>query len=157
MNVYGKDAGPVLDENVKFYFAGVMQEYKSASEQELQDASYFFISYVDKCGCSDNMMIYEITSQLIEIAMWADSSKIDVLQNAVYGIGTMAKHLNKEAFKSLLAKSMEAIERVTSLPEAQDEEHLIVTENAYISLGVLAMFQTHEPAHVQKFLQLLPL
>lgn len=118
MNVYGKDAGPVLDENVKFYFAGVMQEYKSASEQELQDASYFFISYVDKCGCSDNMMIYEITSQLIEIAMWADSSKIDVLQNAVYGIGTMAKHLNKEAFKSLLAKSMEAIERVTSLPEA---------------------------------------
>jgi len=69
----------------------------------------------------------------------------------------MAKYLDQSQFKSILSKSMAAIERVTSLPDAQDEDQLIITENAYISLGVIAMYQTHEPAHVKKFLELLPL
>ena len=35
MTVYGKDAAPILDQNVKFYFAGVMQSYQHVSDQEL--------------------------------------------------------------------------------------------------------------------------
>ena len=62
----------------------------------------------------------------------------------------MAKTLNKEMFKSLLQKSMDAVEKVVSLPK--DEEHLVAIENAYITLGVLALYQTNQPAHVQKFL-----
>jgi hypothetical protein len=82
---------------------------------------------------------------------------IQVLQNAVYGIGSMAKVLNQDAFKSLLPKSMEAIDHVISLPDTDDEEYLVVKENAYITLGVLAFFQTQEAAHIKKFLELLPL
>ena len=87
--------------------------------------------------------------------MWAKPDFVQVLQNVVYGIGVMAKNLNKEMFKSLLSKSMDAVERVISLPK--DEEHLVAVENAYITLGVLSLYQTHQPAHIQKFLQVLPL
>ena len=64
------------------------------------------------------MQVYEICSQMIEIAMWAKSDMTLVLQNVVYGIGVMSKHLSHDAFKTLLPKAMGAIERVTSLPEA---------------------------------------
>ena len=50
---------------------------------------------------------------------------------------------------------MAAVERVVSLPN--DEEHLVAIENAYITLGVLAMYQTHDSAHLKKFLQVMPL
>jgi hypothetical protein len=46
MTTYGKDVGPLLDQNVKFYFAGVLKQYTDASERGLQDALYFFINYV---------------------------------------------------------------------------------------------------------------
>jgi hypothetical protein len=82
---------------------------------------------------------------------------IQVLQNAVYGIGSMAKVLNKEAFKSLLPGSMEAIDHVISMKDTDEEEFLVVKENAYITLGVLAFFHTQDAAHVKKFLELLPL
>lgn len=62
----------------------------------------------------------------------------------------MAKNLNKDMFKSLVSKSMDAVEKVITLPK--DEEHLVAIENAYITLGVLALYQTNEPAHLQKFL-----
>jgi hypothetical protein len=35
MTIYGKDSAPILEENVKFYFADVMKQYKEVSEQEL--------------------------------------------------------------------------------------------------------------------------
>ena len=65
--------------------------------------------------------------------------------------------MSQEAFKSLLAKAMSAVERVTSFPEANDDEHICATENAYITLGHLAVYQTQDPAHLSKFLALLPL
>lgn len=34
--------------------------------------------------------------------MWAKPDFVQVLQNVVYGIGVMAKNLNKEMFKSLV-------------------------------------------------------
>ena len=46
MTTYGKDVGPILDQNVKFYFAGVLKQYTDVSETGLQDAMYFFINYV---------------------------------------------------------------------------------------------------------------
>ena len=69
----------------------------------------------------------------------------------------MSKHLGQDAFKTLLPKCMAAVERVTGFPEASDDEHLVATENAYITLGMLAVFQTKEAAHLEKFLGLLPL
>ena len=58
---------------------------------------------------------------------------------------------------SLLPKAMAAVERVTSLPEANDDEHICATENAWITLGHLAVYQSQETAHLEKFLALLPL
>jgi hypothetical protein len=103
------------------------------------------------------MATYDICNQLIDVCMWAKSDMVLVLQNTVYGIGVMSKHLSREQFKSLLPKAMAAVERVTGLPDAQDEEHICATENAWITLGMLAIFQTQEAAHIEKFLGLLPL
>lgn len=75
----------------------------------------------------------------------------------MYGIGVMSKHLSQDKFKSLLPKAKAAVERVTGLPEANDDEHIVATENAYIALGMLAVYQTKENAHLEKFLGLLPL
>jgi hypothetical protein len=69
----------------------------------------------------------------------------------------MSKHLDQASFKSLLPKAMAAVERVTGFPESKDDEHIVATENAYITLGMLAVFQTKEAAHLEKFLGLLPL
>lgn len=63
--------------------------------QELQDASYFFIEYIDKCDNSDSMAIYEVCNQLTDICMWAKPDMTLVLQNTVYGIGVMSKHLSQ--------------------------------------------------------------
>lgn len=69
----------------------------------------------------------------------------------------MSKHLGQDAFKTMLLKAMAAVERVTSFPQAKDDEHIVATENAYITLGMLAVFQTKDAAHLEKFLGLLPL
>jgi hypothetical protein len=81
----------------------------------------------------------------------------DVRQNTVYGIGVMAKHLNEGAFKSLLPNSMKAVEHILSHSEAMSTEHICVTENAYCTLAKLSLLHTHEAAHVNKFLEALPL
>ena len=52
----------------------------------------------------------------------------------------MAKILNKDMFMTLYSKSMGAVERVITLPNAQEEEQLVATENAYITLGALALY-----------------
>ena len=69
----------------------------------------------------------------------------------------MSKHLGQDAFKTMLLKAMAAVERVTSFPQAKDDEHIVATENAYITLGMLAVFQTKDAAHLEKFRGLLPL
>ena len=69
----------------------------------------------------------------------------------------MSKHLGQDAFKTMLPKAMAAVERVTAFPQAKDDEHIVATENAYITLGMLAVFQTKDAAHLEKFLGLLPL
>lgn len=81
----------------------------------------------------------------------------DVRQNAAYGIGVVARVLSPEAFKTLLPNCMKAIELVLSHPEAHGEEALAATENAVITLGVLALMHTKQEVHVNKFLEALPL
>ena len=103
------------------------------------------------------MFMYSTCNQLADICMWAKPEMTLVLQNAVYGIGVMSKHLGQDAFKTMLPKAMAAVERVTGFPEAKDDEHMVATENAYITLGMLAVFQTKDAAHLEKFLGLLPL
>ena len=100
----------------------VMNDYRNVSEQELQDASYFFINFTEKCGNEDFMEVISLTNQFCEITMWAKPEMTLVLQNTSYGIGAMAKNLNKDMFKQLLSKSMEAIEKVITLPNANEEE-----------------------------------
>ena len=62
MEVYGKDIVPLIQENVKFYFAEVMNDYQNVSEQELQDATYFFINFEEKCGNQDFMEVISLTN-----------------------------------------------------------------------------------------------
>jgi len=62
MDVYGKQVTPIINENVKFYFTEVMNDYQNVSEQELQDASYFFINCTEKCGNEDFMELISLTS-----------------------------------------------------------------------------------------------
>lgn len=79
MNTYGADCAQILSQNVKPYFAQILKDYKIVTQQELQDASYFFIEYIDKCDHSDPLAIYEVCNQLIEVAMWAKSDMTLVL------------------------------------------------------------------------------
>ena len=80
----------------------------------------------------------------------------DVRQNTGYGLGVMAKFLNEAAFKSLLPKCIKAIEYILSDPNANDE-HIVVTDNAYCSQASIALLHSKDAAHVNKFLSVLPL
>lgn len=121
MSTYKADAAQMIDQSVKSYFAKVLQEYKVVSERELQDATFFFMEFVEHCASTDVMMIYELCTQFCEITMWSKPTMIDVRQNVAYGIGSMAKHLNQAAFKSLVDGSMKAIDHVLANPDATSE------------------------------------
>jgi hypothetical protein len=65
--------------------------------------------------------------------------------------------LSPQQFASLQDKGFAAIEFLLSDPEAQDEDKLGVTENCHIAVGMIAFYQTKNPAHVGTFLSKLPL
>ena len=52
---------------------------------------------------------------------------------------------------------MQALEHILSNPDALSEEQQPVTENAYVSLAILSLKHTQDAAHVNKFLEALPL
>lgn len=58
MQTYKSEATAVMDDSVKFYFSNILQQYKTVSERELQDATYFFMEYVEHCNSGDTIMIY---------------------------------------------------------------------------------------------------
>lgn len=127
------------------------------SERELQDATYFFMEFVEHCDRSDVLMLIELCQQYADITMWTKPDMADIRQNTVYGIGVMSKYISAAAFKSLLPKSLQAIEVCLSNPEAQTEENLAVTENALITLGYISLMHSKDQAQVAKFVSALPL
>ena len=70
MQTYKGDSADMIDNAVRFYFGKVLQDYKTVSERELQDATFFFMEYIEHCRNSDKMMIYELCSQFAEITLW---------------------------------------------------------------------------------------
>lgn len=156
MSTYKTDAVTLIDESVKFYFANILQQYKTVSERELADATFFFMEYVEHCNSTDALVVYGLCAQFIEIAMWAKPEMTDVRQNTSYGIGAFCKHLNTAAFQSLVGTAVTAVDTVLSDPEAQGA-HRVVTENALITLGKLALLHTQDAAQADRFLSSLPM
>lgn len=158
MGLYHEDVTALMDDCVKFYYADSLQSYKTVSESELSTAAYFFIQYVTECKKStDKMMLYELSNQFAEIAMFLTPDACDARQNTIYGIGVISKFLDTATFSSLLPGSLKAIEHILSDPEAQAEDRLAVTENAFITLGFLSLLHSREPASISKFLAQLPM
>jgi len=147
----------MIDGNVKFYFAKIISQYRVVSSRELQDATFFFMEYIEHCNSTDAMMIYELCTQYIELTNWSKPDMADVRQNTIYGIGAMAKHLDRSFFKTLLDGSLKAVEHVLSNPDAHSEDNIAVTENAMITLGRLALKHSQQAVHVNQFLSALPL
>lgn len=157
MHTYKKEAAAMIDGSVRFYFGKVLQEYRVVSERELQDATFFFMEYIEHCNSSDTMMIYELCSQYAEITLWTKPEMADVRQNTIYGLGLMSKYLTPQAFKSMLPNTLKSIELVLSNPDAQTEQHLAVTENAYVTLARIALVHSMDANHANRFLAALPL
>jgi hypothetical protein len=65
---------------------------------------------------------------------------VDLKQNGIYGIGVFSKYLTYNAFKTLESKIFDAFEHVISTPEANSEENICATENAYIALGLFSFY-----------------
>jgi hypothetical protein len=59
MVTYKTEAASLMDESVKFYFANVLQQYKTAAENEVADAAFFFLTFVEKCNHSDIMLVLQ--------------------------------------------------------------------------------------------------
>ena len=127
--------------------------------REIQDAAYFFIQLVNEGKVHDTMLCYELCAKFAEICNWttADSDMLDVRQNTTYGIGAIARVLPPAQFKTLLPGSQQALDLVLSHPEAATEEVQGATENALITLGILALLHSKEEAQVSRFLAALPL
>ena len=146
MGLYHEEVTSLMDDCAKFYYADSLQAYRTVSDSELSTAAYFFIQYVTECKKgTDKMMLYELCNQFAEIATFLSPEANDARQNAIYGIGVMAKFLDTATFSSLLPTSLKAIEHVLADPDAQSEDRLAVTENAFITLGFLSMLHSREP------------
>ena len=105
------------------------------------------------------MVLYELCARLAEICNWTtgESDMQGIRQNTAYGIGVVARALAPAQFKTLLPDSQRALELVLSHPDANGEEAQAATENAWITVGVLALLHTQDEAQVTKFLAALPL
>ena len=127
------------------------------SEVEQQSALYFFIQYVTECKQSDDpLLVYELASLFIEIAMNSEADDTDVRQNCAYGLGVFSKFLAPQQFSSIQQKAFDAIEKLLSDPEAQEDGKLGVTENCHIAIGMIAFYQTKNPNHAGAFIAKLP-
>jgi hypothetical protein len=143
MEVYGQEVTGLMDECVKFFFAEVLSQQLNAAPQELQDSIFFFIQFVEKCKRdSDPMMNYELTTQFTDIATKAPQDLIEVRQNAVYGIGVMAKFTARPAFASILPSAKTALLQTIASCDQSDEAQKVVIENAQIALGFLSVYQS---------------
>lgn len=76
--------------------------------------------------------------------MGSDSDALGIRQNTAYGIGVVARALPPAQFKTLLPGCQRALELVLSHPEANGEEAQAATENAWITVGVLALLHTQD-------------
>lgn len=157
MSTYKTEATQVINDSVRFYFAKILQDYKVVSERELQDATFFFMEFVEHCVNTDVLMIAGLAAQFAEITLWSKPEMTDVRQNTVYGIGVFAKFLTQAGFKTLVEVSMKAVEHILSAPDAQSEQNLAVYENAIVTLGTLSLKHTQDISHVTRFLEALPL
>jgi len=154
---YKKDAFTLLDTNVKAFYAAALADYRHIEERELIDTTFFFTQFVEHCGVSDVMMLYELCSQFAEIGAWAEEEMPTVRQNAACGIAVVARVLAPGSFKTLVPACLKALERMLSVEDAQDEDALAAVENATTALGVLALKQTKDDAQLNRFLAALPL
>ena len=114
MHTYKQEAAAMIDSSVKFYFGKVLQEYRVVSERELQDATFFFMEYIEHCNSTDTMMIYELCSQYAEITLWSKPEMADVRQNTIYGLGLLSKYMTPQAFKSMLPNTLKSIDLILS-------------------------------------------
>jgi hypothetical protein len=158
MGLYHEEVTPLMDNCVKFYFADCLQAYQTVADREVSTAAFFFIQYVTECKKgTDPMALYELCVLLAEIAAFLAPEACDARQNAIYGVGVVAKFLDTATFSSLLPGSLKAIEHILSDPDAKAEDRVAVTENAYITLGFLSMLHSKEPVQINKFLDQLPM
>ena len=158
MSIYKQEATGLMDNFVKFYYADILQAYRTANDTELSTAAYFFIQFVSECKKgSDKMMLYELCNQFADIALFLAADACDARQNSIYGVGLLSKFMDATTFSSLLPKAIKAIEHVLSDTEAKTEERLPVTENALITSGFIALLHTKDTVQINKFLDQLPL
>jgi hypothetical protein len=69
----------------------------------------------------------------------------------------MAKHTPKAMFQSMVPNARKAILHVLSDPEGTQEERLVATENALISIALLAARQSENTEDFARFVNALPL
>ena len=60
MTTYKQAVSGLIEESCKPYFRQVLNEYRVVSERELQDATFFFMQYIDNCNSTDFMFIIEL-------------------------------------------------------------------------------------------------
>jgi len=90
------------------------------------------------------MMLYELCDQFADIALFLATDACDARQNSIYGVGLLSKFMDTGTFQSLLPKALKAIDHVLSDPEANTEERLPVTENAFITSGFIGLLHTKD-------------
>jgi hypothetical protein len=73
--VYKKDAGPLLGQYVKPFFEQTIADYKNLEDRELIDTLFFFVNFLDQCGSSDFMFVYEMGARFAEIGSWAEEDQ----------------------------------------------------------------------------------
>jgi len=107
-----------------------------------------------------NKAVGEATKKFLELSKKDDS--IDIMHSAVYGLGVIAKRMDKSNFKSIQGDILQVISDIITANDAYSEDKASLTENAISSLGKVALYQSEKSDKFSedlmlKFLQLLPL
>lgn len=160
MEIYQDKIENLLANGVVPYYYNYMQN-KNATDNEILYCVCLFVSFMDYCSLElFNKASVEILEYFIN---QTKNSGISTVQSAAYGIGAIAKRMNKNTFSQYKNGCLQILSNIiTSGDQNSSEDQKVCIDNAIGAVGKIAIYQSDQGDKFSEevflnFLKFLPL
>jgi len=120
--------------------------------------------FADILEYSSPQMFVQCNNEFLKyfVNLAENSQNLDVVQTAIFGLGVIAKRMDRQSFSQLKTGVLNICSNILQNPNAKSEERALLTDNAIGALGKIALFQYQlndklSQDTMMQFLQMLPL
>lgn len=90
------------------YFAGILQDYSSVTEDEVIDALCFFCDFIEHTT-QDSPTVAQLASKYLEIGASKHGQNENVQHTVAYGLGEFGYLLDKASFAPLVGNAVQFV------------------------------------------------